>query len=240
LDEMSAEQVAECVADLASEHGQPRLIIIDTLARNFGVGDENSTSDMSRFIFAMDDLQARFPECTVLNVHHSGHGDKARARGAIALKGALDLEYRVEKTDSVIKLTNTKMKDAEAPPDQFFESVGVDLDDNASSAVLQTSKAPECTQKLSSTQKMGLEAYAKVTQTDAIWQNGEFKGVRLEKWREAFYPMQTADTAEAKRKAFVRVRKALVEKRLMAVLDDVYLNEDAIPVEQLFDQGGET
>jgi hypothetical protein len=186
----------------------------------------------------MDDLQARFPECTVLIVHHSGHGDKARARGAMALKGALDLEYRVEKTDAVIKLINTKMKDAEAPPDQFFELAGVDLDDNASSAVLQTSEAPDQTRKMTPVQQSAMDAYNDATQTDAIWQNGAFKGVHLEKWREAFYPMHTADNAEAKRKAFERVRKALVEKRLMTVLDDVYLNEDAIPVEQLFDQGG--
>lgn len=97
LDAASANAVAEAVEGLAALHGAPALIIIDTLARNYGPGDENSTSDMSAFVAAVDDLKARFPGCTVLIVHHSGHAEKGRARGAMALKGALDFEYRLER-----------------------------------------------------------------------------------------------------------------------------------------------
>jgi hypothetical protein len=70
---------------------------------------------MSEFVVAIDDMKARFPGCCVLIVHHSGHGDKQRARGAMALKGALDFEFRVEKKGREVQLINTKMKDAEAP-----------------------------------------------------------------------------------------------------------------------------
>jgi len=49
-------------------------------------------------------------------VHHTGHSEKQRARGSIALKGALDTEYRLDKVGDEITLTNTKMKDAEPPP----------------------------------------------------------------------------------------------------------------------------
>ena len=120
LDAESAAVVAGAVEGLAGQHGRPALIIIDTLARNFGGGDENSTSDMGAFIAAVDDLKARFCGCAVLIVHHSGHADKTRARGAMALKGALDCEYRVEKTEASICLVNTKMKDAEPPRDLHF------------------------------------------------------------------------------------------------------------------------
>lgn len=105
--------------------GQPAMIVLDTLARCFGGGDENSTQDMSRFVSACDAVRQRYG-CTILVVHHAGHGDKSRARGAIALKAALDAEYRLA-NDTGLLLTATKMKDAETPPPLALEIVTVDL-----------------------------------------------------------------------------------------------------------------
>lgn len=105
--------------------GRPALIVLDTLARCFGGGDENSTQDMSQFISACDAIRRKYGS-TILVVHHTGHSDKSRARGAIALKAALDAEYRLEKADSLI-LTATKMKDAETPAPLAMELVTVEL-----------------------------------------------------------------------------------------------------------------
>ena len=103
----------------------PALIVLDTLARCFGGGDENSTQDMSKFVSACDALRRHYG-CTVLVVHHTGHADKNRARGAIALKAALDAEYRLVKDDKLL-LTATKMKDAEMPVPVAMELVTVEL-----------------------------------------------------------------------------------------------------------------
>jgi hypothetical protein len=66
----------------------------------------------------------------VLVVHHSGHGDKKRARGAIALKAALDAEYRLEQTEGGgLLLTATKMKDAEIPAPLALDLATVPLPD---------------------------------------------------------------------------------------------------------------
>ncbi len=105
--------------------GRPVLIVVDTLARCFGGGDENSTQDMSQFVSACDAIRRRYG-CTILVVHHTGHGDKSRARGAIALKAALDAEYRLDNNDHLL-LTATKMKDAETPPPLTMELVTVEL-----------------------------------------------------------------------------------------------------------------
>jgi len=43
--------VKASVDQVALQHGDPRLIVIDTVARNFGAGDENSTMDMGEFIW---------------------------------------------------------------------------------------------------------------------------------------------------------------------------------------------
>lgn len=146
--EMAA-QVKAAIEMVSKESGQPVLIVIDTLARNFGPGDENSTQDMGKFIQAADAIRA-ISQATVLIVHHSGHGDKGRARGAMALKGALDAEYRLDKDEAgIIRMAATKMKDAPRPEPCAFMmkpiALGVANDDGEQefSAVLEsTSYAP--------------------------------------------------------------------------------------------------
>ena len=71
---------------------------------------------MGKFIAAIDSVKAEFSGSSIMLVHHTGHSEKQRARGSIALKGALDTEYRLDKVGDEITLTNTKMKDAEPPP----------------------------------------------------------------------------------------------------------------------------
>lgn len=111
---------------LVHEHGKPSLIVLDTVARNFGGGDENSTRDMSAFIAACDRIRETTGACVLL-VHHSGHGDKSRARGSTALKGALDWEYSLSKDAGTLQLECTKAKDAEPPPPMSFRLTPVDL-----------------------------------------------------------------------------------------------------------------
>ncbi len=226
LDGASAKAVSDAVAGLATQHGSPALIIIDTLARNFGAGDESSTKDMSEFVVAVDDLKAQFPGCSVLIVHHSGHAEKQRARGAMALKGALDCEYRVEKDGANVKLVNTKMKDAEPPQDVYFSFTQVDLDGIAKSAVLEATDPPERQHKLTPTQTLAQETYSAAAAANGVWEDGAFRGVHVDDWRNAFYSKHTGDSAEAKRKAFQRVRRDLVESGYMTVSDDVYLTRD--------------
>ncbi len=118
-------QLAELIAAVEADAERPALLVLDTLARCFGGGDENSTQDMSKFVSACDAMRRRWG-CTVLVVHHTGHADKNRARGAIALKAALDAEYRLVKDDKLL-LTATKMKDAETPVPLAMELVSVEL-----------------------------------------------------------------------------------------------------------------
>lgn len=226
LDGSSAKAVADAVEGLAVQHGSPALIIIDTLARNFGAGDENNTKDMSEFVVAIDDLKARFPGCSVLIVHHSGHAAKERARGAMALKGALDCEYRVEKDGRDLKLVNTKMKDAEPPQDLYFSFKQVDLDGIAKSAVLEATDAPERQHKLTPAQRLAQETYVTAAAQYGVWQDGTFHGVQLEDWRKEFYAKHTGDNTGAKRQAFRRARKEQAEIGKVVVESDLYLWRD--------------
>ena len=119
-DTKAAEWVGLQIKAVAESVGiEPVMVLNDTLARNMGA-DENSSKDMNDFILNVDKY-IRVPyQSAVLIVHHTGHADKTRARGSMALKGALDSEYRIEKsTEDVNKnaviFTCTKMKDFEKP-----------------------------------------------------------------------------------------------------------------------------
>lgn len=144
----SAQQVVAGVDEIARHSDTPALIIIDTLARNFGPGDENSNNDMGLFLNHVDGLlRARFG-ATVLIVHHTGHSNKERARGAMALKGAIDFEYRLEKTGTGrnVRMCCTRMKDEDLAPDKWFEGqieiIGTFEDDDITSLVLEPCAPP--------------------------------------------------------------------------------------------------
>lgn len=127
-----ASQVKEAIQKIVeSTNLKPTLIIIDTLARNFG-GDENSAVDIGDFIRNIDYLRYDW-KATALIVHHSGKDSVKGARGSSALKGAVDAEYEVSRNseDRIVYLTAKKMKDAEEPKPVAFNFESVTLHDSA-------------------------------------------------------------------------------------------------------------
>ena len=132
----AVKQVMRGIKAKVEQHGVPALIVVDTLARNFGGLDENSNKDMGLFVQHMDRLKYEL-QTTILIVHHTGQGNKDRARGASALKGAVDIEHRVEaRAGGTIALQTTKMKDAELPEPVLMRLHSMDLGETGSSAVV--------------------------------------------------------------------------------------------------------
>ncbi len=111
LDSKSAQIAGDAINELREHHGTPALVLFDTLARNFGPGDENSTADMTKFIATLDSIIGN--DTTRLLIHHTGHDNKKRGRGSSALKGAADAEYLITRNDETATLRCLKMKDAE-------------------------------------------------------------------------------------------------------------------------------
>lgn len=233
LDETSAKAVTRAVAQLAERHGPPVLIVIDTLARNFGPGDENSNTEMGKFIAAIDNLRAMFPGCTVLIVHHSGHSAKNRSRGAIALPGALDCEYRIEKVKDCVTLINTKMKDAPQPPPLTFRLEDVDIGNGWTSAVLVETEVVAPQKDLSPMHKLARDSYIRAAVAGESWSNADGAGLHVDEWRERFNSMHPADRMDAKRQAFSRVRRELLSDGVISIEKDVYFWNDAAVVEEI-------
>lgn len=94
--------------------GKLQMIIVDTLSRNFGGGDENSPRDMGAFLHNMDVIRIRTGAAVVI-IHHTGKDASKKERGHSKLRGAADtillLDFtNVNKTGVLIKCD--KQKDA--------------------------------------------------------------------------------------------------------------------------------
>ncbi|MFC1868370.1 AAA family ATPase [Thermodesulfobacteriota bacterium] len=122
------------ILKMKKKYGNPQLIIIDTLATHFGSGDENSTKDMNNFLNNLIALRQKL-SCTILIIHHTGHGDKGRSRGASSLDAGVDAIFKISRNDMHVCLHSpVKMKDGEPPADTWFKAevinVGFDEDLN--------------------------------------------------------------------------------------------------------------
>jgi hypothetical protein len=125
------------------------LIVIDTLARHLD-GDENSATEMSKFVNKVDGLRGAFPGSSAIIVHHSGHGKENRARGSSALKAAMDFEISCKD----YALAFTKMKDGVHPDPINFKLDVVELENDGNgepvtSCVVNYGKKPERSSKTS-------------------------------------------------------------------------------------------
>jgi phage/plasmid primase-like uncharacterized protein/archaellum biogenesis ATPase FlaH len=123
LDEAEALAITKIVDDMSIN---PSIIFIDTLHRNM-IGDENKSDDMAKFLKCIELLISK-TGCAVMLVHHSGHGDKTRARGSSAIKAAMDAEFCVSKEGMTSIMTCTKSKDFDAGQDIRFGILPVELE----------------------------------------------------------------------------------------------------------------
>lgn len=105
---------AALVAKIRERPDTPTLIVIDTINRNYGPGDENATADMTAAVASLDALRMA-TGATLLGLHHSGHAEKGRGRGSSVLRAAMDCEYALEKFDKTMQLNCTKAKDFDHP-----------------------------------------------------------------------------------------------------------------------------
>jgi hypothetical protein len=114
------DQVRATVGEASAVLGAPvELVVVDTLAANFGPGDENHATDMQ---LAIAGARAAAPGAAVLLVHHVGHGQAERERGSYALVAAADVRILAtyDEISKVVDLTWKKLKDDEAPAPAAF------------------------------------------------------------------------------------------------------------------------
>jgi phage/plasmid primase-like uncharacterized protein len=222
-DEINATEVVHAIEGLTETCGKPILVIVDTLNRNFGPGDENSTVDMTTFISMIDHhIRSRYG-CAVMIVHHSPLNDKNRARGASSLHAALDWEYRLKKNDNIRELSCTKVKDYEAPHIISFEPVTVELEDwtdteegepMTSCVLIKTNRVNDSSKsdKLTSSEKVALDCLVELYQSKVR--------ISEDEWRIAVYKKMLDKTQDTKKKAFKRAKEGLIKKERIEITEN--------------------
>lgn len=204
------------------------LIVIDTMARSMGAGDENSARDVAQFVRNCDFIRER-TGAHVLIVHHSGKNAEAGARGSSALRAAVDTEIAI----SDRQIFCAKQRDMEVPSRLFFDlqsvELGVDQDgDPVTSAVVVQADVPAMKAKpRSGRDEVAAQALDEALKTDGAARKGENfppnrKVVELVKWRDQCCVRGLTDpeaSSDTQRKAFTRAKERLLDRDCIRVWD---------------------
>lgn len=136
--------VEKFIDKLEDEDVWPGLIVLDTLSRSFGGGEENASADMGHFVDQITKL-AVGRRMAALIVHHTNVGG-ARERGSTAFRGAADAMFgcfaeKDKNTNRIIRieLKNDKQKDGADAPAIFLRP----MDDVTSSLIMEPTEGPE-------------------------------------------------------------------------------------------------
>ncbi|MCL6251117.1 helicase RepA family protein [Altererythrobacter sp. KTW20L] len=239
LDKVNAADVTAAIRELVAIHGPPSLIVVDTLARNLGPGDENATSDMNDFIAAMDDLRGNWPGCTIIVAHHTGWDAKRRGRGSSAAFGAMDFEYILERKDkfSPVCVINTKMKEAAERADEWFALEVIDLGfvdedgEPVTSGVLmpaEVGNSGDAPAKLNKGTRLARDTFIEAAAAHGVFDpDTGFQGLNIEDWRTAFYTKHIGGKPGTERTAFNRGAAALMKAGVLTREGDVYSTANA-------------
>lgn len=207
----------------------PILIVVDTLARSMGQGDENSTKDMSTFV-KNGDLLRKETGAHVLIVHHTGKNEDRGARGASALKAAVDTEILITSNHQI-----TPKKQRDLPLEGYVSfslrpvTIGTDQDgDEITSCVVDVADARR-------PQVRVLKGQAEVAMNalhDAIRDHGErmfgedyphdCTAVHIDRWKDAcgVHGLTTGGSDSAARTAFMRVKNKLLDFNQIRIFGD--------------------
>ena len=198
-----------------------KLIVVDTLARSFGGGNENAPQDMGEFIQACDDLMHEFRAALVI-VHHTGKDSSAGARGHSSLFSALDTCLTVKKINQHDMLIHCeKQKDAPEFDDMQFCLVTLSGDDETPVLhQVETMSRPKKL-KLGVNEQLAIDTFMEATKGRPIQCR-----LHLDEWRPHFEKRHTGDTIKQKNDAFSRARRSLVSRGLMDADNDFYMLSD--------------
>ena len=195
-------------------------IILDTLTRVFGPGDQNTSKDMSKFVAACDEL-IRLTGAHLTVVHHTAWSGE-RGKGAIDLDGAVDASFLVSKNAGTYTLKCDGANDGEEGTIATFtlQSVEIAKDEEG-----EPTTAPVVVAGESGATKLAkghdaqsvLAALQRAVSDDGVEPDGtafpdNILVVTEKQWRHAYYETQPSVAQDTLKKRFTRAKKSLIEK----------------------------
>jgi len=191
---------------------KPRLIVVDTLARCFLGGDENSAQDMGAFVEACNEVQT-VTGAAVLVVHHTGKPRGKRAtseRGSYALRGAADVMIRASQLSGVIHINVDKQKDDELGQEICVRLKQVVVGTNANTKGKITSCVPISADGASGHKRPTLAAGPLATLKALVGTSGH--SAESGSWRKAVAP---PDGRPIPQKTFQNHRQKLLDDKFV-------------------------
>ncbi|MEO3415735.1 helicase RepA family protein [Roseovarius sp. CAU 1744] len=215
---------AVALIDMARRNGLGvRMVVLDTLARTMGEGDENTAKDMGKYIANIDALRQSLG-CHVMVVHHSGKDTTKGARGSGSLRAAVDTEIELQGEWGITTAAQRKQRDMQMGEPFAFSlrtvALGKDEDgEDVTSAVIEPAEVRRNTANIAGAAGIALSAL------DALIERGETEpmsgnlcpsdrsGVRLEVWRKEcrLRRLSQGEGESAERTAFGRAKGKLAK-----------------------------
>ncbi len=229
--------IADVKAHAAALDVPLRLVVLDTLSRMIGSGDEDKARDINVVVQRAEKIQ-RETGALVLIVHHSGKDRDRGMRGSNALLGAADavIEISRHEESGICEGKIVKVKDGSADVPLKYtlrQSVlGQDEDgeDITSCVVEPTDASPGVTRgkpNLTNAEKIALEALDEALIEQGVVQPiisvpSGGRAVKVDVWRGYAYRkrISEADNQEARKKAFQNVRMGLQAKKVIGIEGD--------------------
>lgn len=233
-DDTGAEMLIDDVKAHAAALEVPlRLVVLDTLSRMIGSGDEDKARDINVVVQRAEKIQ-RETGAHVLIVHHSGKDRDRGMRGSNALLGAADAVIEVSRHEEsgICEGKIVKVKDGSSDtPFKYTLRQSVlgkdeDGEDITSAVVEPTDASPGVARggpKLTAPERIALDALDEVILERGVPRPiasvpAGCSAVKIDDWRLVAYRKGIADgDAEARKKAFQRCRQSLQVKRVIGI-----------------------
>ncbi|WP_226662934.1 AAA family ATPase [Alteriqipengyuania lutimaris] len=200
--------------------GPVELVVLDTLSRMIGSGDEDKARDVNVVVRSAERIQ-RMTGAHVMIVHHSGKDRDRGMRGSNALLGAVDAAIEVTKDadTGLCEAKVTAIKDGEAigPFAYTLRQTAVGTDDEGEeivTCVIDPAGASQGvrTPKLSDPERRCL-AVLKELCGNVRDTAGQSPFVPIATWRDTFRDREDG-SFDARKKRAERATKALIDKGL--------------------------
>ncbi|WP_170926379.1 bifunctional DNA primase/polymerase [Devosia lucknowensis] len=216
-----ARSIAHLVNSAAEACGLPcRWIILDTLTRVFGAGDQNTSKDMTSFVQSVDEIM-HATKAHVTVVHHTAWSGE-RGKGAIDLDGAVDASFIVKRDGARYNLTCDGTNDGEIGVITHFSMEGVvvgnDEDGEPTEAPVVVPVEGDPPKKLKSSGKTTkdrvFDALGDAVEACGVEPDGHHfpngvSVVNLDQWRECYAATQSGQP-DSVRRAFDRAKTSLI------------------------------